>query len=522
MTLSFPKWKMALVILVALAGLAFTIPNFMRDRADTMPSWWQPVTLGLDLQGGSYLLLQVEFETLVNEQLESLVESVRTALRGERIRYSGLGMRDGAVSLTITNPDDRAKALRLLRGLESGVQADMTDDGRVSMSFTEQALIEKRTQAVDQSIEIVRRRVDETGTREPSIQRQGQDRIIVELPGIDNPERVKALIGQTAKLTFHLLDETVSPEDAARGRIPPGSKLLDNGEAGQPGQPDKLVVRKRVEVSGDRLVGAQASFQNGEPVVSFRFDTVGGRKFGQVTSDAEGKFLAIVLDNRVISAPRIREPILGGSGIISGNFTTQEAQDLALLLRAGALPAPLTVLEERTVGPGLGADSIAAGELASVLGLVAVVVFMIFAYGQFGIFANIALTVNICLLIGILSGLGATLTLPGIAGIALTIGMAVDANVLIFERIREESRLGKSLIHSIQSGFSNAFSAILDANVTTLFAAALLFYFGSGPVRGFAVTLSVGVLTSMFTAIMVTRFIISVWVRHARPKTLPI
>jgi preprotein translocase subunit SecD len=447
---------------------------------------------------------------------------VRTTLRGERIRYSSLGMKDGAVLVTITNEEDRANALRLLRGLETGIQATMDEAGAISMAFTEQALIEKRTQAVDQSIEIVRRRVDETGTREPSIQRQGDDRIIVELPGIDNPERVKALIGRTAKLTFHLLDDPVSPEDAARGRIPPGSRLLDNGEAGQAGQPNQLVVRKRVEVAGDRLVGAQATFQNAEPVVSFRFDTVGGRKFGQVTTENEGKFLAIVLDNRVISAPRIREPILGGSGIISGSFTTQDAQDLALLLRAGALPAPLTVLEERTVGPGLGADSIAAGELASVLGMIAVVAFMILAYGTFGLFANLALTVNVCLLIGILSGLGATLTLPGIAGIALTIGMAVDANVLIFERIREESRLGKGVITSIQAGFNNAFSAILDANVTTLFAAALLYYFGSGPVRGFAVTLAIGVLTSMFTAIMVTRFILSVWVRRAHPKTLPI
>ncbi len=522
MTLYFGKWKSALVILVSLAGIFFTAPNFMRDRADTFPDWMQPITLGLDLQGGSYLLMQVEVDALVREQLEAIVEDVRATLRAERIRYRGLGSANGAVTVTILEDSERPEALRLIRQLDPQTTSEMNEDGTITVAFTEDAVREKRSQAVEQSIEIVRRRVDETGTREPTIQRQGEDRIIVELPGIDDPERVKALIGRTAKLSFHILDESVSPEDAVRGRIPPGSRLLPNAEAGQPGQPESFVVRRKVELSGDRLVGASTTFQDGQPVVSFRFDTVGGRRFGDITTENEGRFLAIILDNTVISAPRIREPILGGSGIISGSFTTQEAQDLALLLRAGALPAPLTVLEERTVGPGLGADSIAAGELASILGLAAVVVFMVVGYGLFGLFANLALMVNICLLLGVLGLLGATLTLPGIAGIALTIGMAVDANVLIFERIREEARTGRTLMNGIQSGFQNALSAILDANITTLFAAALLFYFGSGPVRGFAVTLSVGVLTSMFTAIMVTRFIITQWLRRARPKALPI
>ncbi|WP_041795925.1 protein translocase subunit SecD [Pararhodospirillum photometricum] len=519
---SFGPFKTWLVIVVTLAGILFTLPNALREQADRLPSWWQPITLGLDLQGGSYLLLQVDVDSLITEQLDGLVEAMRAGLREEKVRYRDL-RRDGqSVVVTMETPEDRPTAVRVARQVENGTTVTMDDAGVLRLVFTDKTLADKRTQAVDQSIEIVRRRVDETGTREPTIQRQGQDRIIVELPGVSNPEHMKSLIGRTAKLTFHLLDDAVSPEDVAQGRIPPGARLLPNAEAGRPGQPAQLVVRKRVEVSGDRLVGAQATFQNGEPVVSFRFDTVGGRKFGQITSENEGRFLAIVLDNQVISAPRIREPILGGSGIISGSFSTQGAQDLALLLRAGALPAPLTMLEERTIGPGLGADSIEAGAVASVIGAFAVVIFMVVAYGLFGIFANIALAVNVILLLAALSVLGATLTLPGIAGIALTIGMAVDANVLIFERIREESQAGRTLLNALETGFRNALSAILDSNITTIFAAGLLYYFGSGPVRGFAVTLTLGILTSMFTAITVTRFIIFVWLRLARPKTLPL
>ncbi|GEO81100.1 protein translocase subunit SecD [Pararhodospirillum oryzae] len=520
--LSFGKWKMSLVILAAILGVVFTMPNALRDRAASLPGWWQPITLGLDLQGGSYLLLQVEIDALLAEQLDGVVESTRAALREEKIAYLDLRREGQQVRVTIPDASQRDAALRVLRKVETGTDIESSAEGVLRLAFTEKALAEKRDQAVEQSIEIIRRRVDETGTREPTIQRQGTARVIVELPGVDNPEHMKALIGKTAKLTFHLLDETVSADDMAQGRVPPGSRVLPNAEADRPGQPAQMAVRKKVEVAGDRLTGAQATFQNGEPVVSFRFDTVGGRKFGQVTSENQGHFLAIVLDNTVISAPRIREPILGGSGVITGTFTTQQAQDLALLLRAGALPAPLTVLEERTVGPGLGADSIAAGELASVVGGIAVIGFMILAYGLFGVFANLALVVNISLLLSALGILGATLTLPGIAGIALTIGMAVDANVLIFERIREESQAGRSLINAIDTGFRNALSAILDSNITTVFAAGLLYSFGSGPVRGFAVTLALGIFTSMFTAILVTRAIIFAWLRLARPKTLPL
>ena len=519
--LYFAKWKIGLILAICLTGIVFSVPNVLRGQADALPDWWQPVTLGLDLQGGSYLLLEVETDVVVREQLEALVENARAALREARIRYLGLGVEGTTGTVHIPEPDQRDQAARLLRDLDAQVEVTREADGRFVFALTEQALAERRSQAVDQSIEIVRRRVDETGTREPTIQRQGQQRIIVELPGVDDPQRIKDLIGRTAKLNFHLLDERVSAEELAAGQVPPGTSVMPAAENNADGPP-RYAVRKRVEVSGDRLVDAQPSFQDNQPVVSFRFDTAGGRNFGRVTQENVGQNLAIALDNAIISAPVIREPILGGSGIISGSFSVQETQDLALLLRAGALPAPLTVLEERTVGPGLGQDSITAGALASVLGLVLVVAFMITVYGLFGVMAVVALLLNLFLLLGALSALGATLTLPGIAGVVLTMGMAVDANVLIFERMREEARNGRTLMNCIETGFRQAFKAIVDANVTTLVAAALLFYFGSGPVKGFAVTLSIGIVSSMFTAIMVTRLQVVTWLRRGRAKALPI
>jgi len=520
--LYFAKWKIGLVLVICLAGLFFALPNAIRGQATALPAWWQPVTLGLDLQGGSYLLLEVETGVVVREQLEALVENARADLREARIRYVGLGV-EGNESAVVTIPeaDRREDARRILADLDTEVTVTEEADGRFVVAFTEKAVLERRIQAVDQSIEIVRKRVDETGTREPTIQRQGQTRIIVELPGVDDPQRIKDLIGRTAKLNFHLVDERVSGEELAAGRMPPGTVILP-AASNNAGGPPRYAVRKRIEVSGDRLVDAQPNFQDNQPVVSFRFDTAGGSRFGRVTQENVGKNLAIVLDDQVISAPVIREPILGGSGIISGRFSVQETQDLSLLLRAGALPAPLTVLEERTVGPGLGADSIEAGALASVLGFVLVVAFMIASYGLFGGMAVVALFINLFLLLGSLSLLGATLTLPGIAGIVLTMGMAVDANVLIFERMREETRNGRTLMNSIETGFRQAFKAIVDANVTTLVAAGLLFYFGSGPVKGFAVTLSIGIISSMFTAVMVTRLMVVTWLRRGHPKALPI
>jgi preprotein translocase subunit SecD len=368
----------------------------------------------------------------------------------------------------------------------------------------------------------VRRRIDEVGTREPTIQRQGESRILVQVPGEKDPESIKRLLGQTAKLTFHLVDLDTSVEQALAGNLPPGSELMRMEDPDQPGQADQIVVRKRVEVSGESLTDAQPTFQDNQPVVSFRFDSAGARKFGNATRDNVGQLLAIVLDNKVISAPRIREPILGGSGVISGSFTTQSANELAVLLRAGALPAPLEIVEERSVGPDLGADSIEAGEIACVVAFGLVTVFMLVYYGTFGLIANIALVANLVLIVGALSALQATLTLPGIAGIVLTVGMAVDSNVLIFERIREEARLGKSPLNAVDSGFREAMRTIIDANVTTLIAAVLLYIFGSGPVRGFAVTLGVGIVTTLFTATALSRLMVATWVRRTRPAMLPV
>ncbi len=521
--LYFAKWKVGLILLVVLGGIFYALPNILAPimGEDDLPDWWRPVTLGLDLQGGSHLLLEVGVDDVVQEQMTGLVEAARSELRDARIRYRDLGVEGTSVVVRVPGAEERPEAEDLLAKIDPQVSLTLGEDGLFRMTYSEQTLAERKTAAVQQSIEIVRRRVDELGTREPTIQRQGERRIIVELPGIDDPDRVKRLIGKTAKLTFHLVDTSVSLEDALRGRVPPGSRLLPSADDTQRG-PSQYVVRRKVDVSGDRLTDAQPTFQNGAPVVSFRFDTVGGRQFGEATQKNVGKQLAIVLDDAVISAPVIREPILGGNGIISGSFTTEGAQDLALLLRAGALPAPLTILEERTIGPGLGADSIAAGAAASVLGVVLVVAFMAVSYGLFGVLADIALLVNLFLLMGVLSLIGATLTLPGIAGIVLTIGMAVDANVLIFERIREEARTGRTAMNAAEAGFKQAFRTIFDSNITTLAAAALLFYFGTGPVRGFAVTLSVGIVTSMFTAIMLTRLMVASWMRRKRPQNLPI
>ena len=518
----FAKWKMVLVGIICLLGLSFAAPNFIPlNQAEALPGWLprQHISLGLDLQGGSHLLLEVDSKTVIREYLDSMVDAARIELRRDKIRYQGLGISGNGIQVTIKDEEKVDEARKLLRALERDAVLD-EDDGRIVMTLNERMIRDRKTAAVQQSIEIVRRRVDETGTREPTIQQQGDDRILVQLPGIDDPERIKRLLGKTAKMSFHLVDQRNSVESAMAGRIPPGSWLLPSeGEDGR-----MYLIRKRVMVSGDTLIDAQPSTDSrtNEPVVTFRFDAAGAKRFGSATSKNVGKLFAIVLDRKVISAPVIREPILGGSGQISGSFSFQSAQDLALLLRAGALPAPLTILEERSVGPGLGADSIAAGKIASIIGIILVVVFMVAAYGLFGFMADIALIVNMVLILGALSFLQATLTLPGIAGIVLTIGMAVDANVLVFERIREEVRSGRTPISSIDAGYSRAFTTIIDANLTTLIAALLLYAFGSGPVRGFAVTLSIGIITSMFTAIMLTRLMIVIWLRRTKPDVLPL
>ncbi|MBQ9235218.1 MAG: protein translocase subunit SecD [Alphaproteobacteria bacterium] len=509
------KSRIMIILAICLAGFIFALPNIMPDK-NNLPKWWQPLNLGLDLQGGSNLLLEVKLDETIKERMSSIEDSARQILRENKIRYKSLTSGAVGVHVVIDNAASRAKAVGLFRKIDEGIVATETDDGGIDIAYSEVALNNLKARVVDQSIEIVRRRIDELGTKEPLIQSQGTGRIVVQLPGLQNPEQVKVLLGKTAKMSFHLVDGNARMSDAKRGALGGKYKLV-YGEAGEP----YFVTRKPV-VGGENLVDAQPSFQNGEAVVSFRFNSLGGKKFGEVTKNNIGERLAIVLDNEVISAPTIQSAIMGGSGVITGNFTIQSANDLALLLRSGALPAPLEVLEERTVGAGLGADSIRAGVIASVIGLFAVVGFMVAAYGLFGVFTTISVFANLVLMIAALSIMGATLTLPGIAGMILSIGMAVDANVLIFERMREEVKGGRSTRDAADAGFNEAWATIVDSNLTTLVAALVLFYFGTGPVRGFAVTLAVGIITSMFTSVTVTRVIITTWLNKYKPTKLPI
>jgi protein-export membrane protein SecD len=518
-----PKWQIILALVVLLCGLVFAAPNIVsREAAESAPDWLphKQVALGLDLRGGSYLLLEAQLGSVEQEHFENMADSLRRELRRAGIGYSDIKVVAAGVTFTLRDPATGEQARQLVGTLSDEFQVTVSEAGAVRLAFTELARSQLRNNVMDQTREILGIRIDETGVREPTIQRQGDDRILIQLPGVDDPERMKVILGKTAKLTFRFVEENVV---AGVDPTPRGAVVLPSNETDATGNPvGSYVVRKRVMVSGENLVDAQATYQDNQPVVSFRFDTVGGRRFARATQENVGRLFAIVLDGKVISAPVIREPILGGSGIISGRFTTQEVQDLALLLRAGALPAPLVILEERTVGPGLGADSIRAGAIACVLGLIFVVVFMALSYGIFGAIADVALIANLIIITAALSGLQATLTLPGIAGIVLTIGMAVDANVLIFERIREEMHLGRGPVTAIDVGYRRAMTTILDSNITTLIAAVLLFFFGTGPVKGFAVTLSIGILTSMFTAIMVTRLMLIGWLRRVRPQALPI
>ena len=524
----FSKWKVIAILAVLLVGLAFAAPNLLdKTTAESLPGWVpnRQVNLGLDLQGGLHLLMHVEVDSVVKERVEAIVESMRVELRKANIQYRNLSSRGSGAGVNVVRPEDVGRARELLAKIETSTTTTVEGD-RITVAFTDQALRDLKSAIVAQSIEIVRLRIDETGTKEPTIARQGEDRILLQLPGVDDPERVKKILNTTAKMTFHLMCES-GQLDATPDRAPPGCISVPSGEARSGASrdfPANYILRRKVEVSGDRLVDSQPSFdqRTGQPVVTFRFDRVGARQFGDITAANVKKPFAIVLDNKVISAPVIQEPILGGSGQISGNFTVKDAQDLALLLRAGALPAPVTFLEERSVGPGLGADSIAAGKLASALGIVLVIVFMVVTYARFGIYADIALIANIILMLGALSALQATLTLPGIAGIVLTVGMAVDANVLIFERMREEVRNGRGPISAIDAGFQRAYTTILDSNITTLIASVILYFFGTGPIRGFAVTLSIGIVTSMFTSIMLSRLLIVDWLRRTKPKELPI
>jgi len=537
--LHFQRWKVILVFGIVFAGIIFSIPNLIpTSKLKDLPSWvpHKQVNLGLDLQGGAHLLYQIDEKELVSDWLGNIRGDVRETLRSNRIGYTDLAQNVAgrSVSVRVRKPADLDKAFTELKKLSlpigsdvfggfSGNNLDVTrnDSGGVTLTATEPGVNDRISSAIQTSIETIRRRVDAFGTTEPSIQREGRNRILVQVPGVSDVQRLKNLIGETGKLEFKMVDPSAdAAEVASSKRVPSGTELVYSSDE----PPIPYVLKDQVLVSGESLVGSQPGFdsQTGEPVVTFRFDSAGAKRFGRATQDNVGLPFAIVLDNKVVSAPIIREPILGGTGQISGSFSVQEANDLSVLLRSGALPAKLTVIEERTVGASLGADSIESGKKAAIAGLLLVIVFMFAAYGLFGLFANVALFVNIAIIFAVLSLMGATLTLPGIAGIVLVIGIAVDANVLINERIREEIRSGKSPFASVESGYSRALTTIIDSNVTTLIAVLVLFWLGSGPVRGFAVTLTIGILASMFTAVTVTRMMVAYWLRRARPKVIPI
>ena len=552
--LQIDLWKRLLIWTTVAVGLVLAMPNAFYPRVEQhndavaaielggetpelveQRSGWPEllpsglVNLGLDLRGGAHLLAEVKVEDVYASRLEALWPEVRDVLRPERATVGTIRLQPSApdeLRVRISNPDGMARALELVRGLAQPVVSltgalsndlEVTADGSdiiVTLSEAERIATDERTML--QSLEIIRRRIDEVGTREPTIQRQGSDRILIQVPGIGSAAELKEIIGTTAQLTFQPVVGRASDANAAPGV---GNEVLPSlDEDGV-----FYTLEQAPVVTGEELVDAQPAFdQNGRPAVNFRFNPAGARKFGDYTAANIGNPFAIVLDSEVISAPVIQSHIPGGSGIITGNFSVEGSTQLAVLLRAGALPAGMDFLEERTIGPELGQDSIEAGRIATVIAFVAVLVFMALSYGLFGIFANVALIINIGLIFGLLSLIGATLTLPGIAGIVLTVGMAVDANVLIYERIREELKTAKGPARAIELGYEKALSAILDANITTFITAVILFVMGSGPVRGFAITLGLGILTSVFTAIFVTRLLIVMWLERRRPKTIEV
>lgn len=505
-------------------------PELVADVAlwpDYLPS--SLVNLGLDLRGGAHLLAEVQVSDVYEARVKGMWPTVRDVLRPERDVVGAVRRLDSPVTelrVRIANVEAMPRALELVRGLAqpvtslSGVGSsdlEFSANGDViTMVLSEAEMLVSDELTIARSLEIIRRRVDEVGTREPTIQRQGTNRILIQVPGLGSAQELKDLLGSTAKLEFKPVVGQVSSADAPAGARNEVLPSLDREGV-------FYIVEELPVVTGEELVDAQPTFdQNGSPAVNFRFNPAGGRKFGNYTAENIGSPFAIVLDNEVISAPTIQSHISGGSGIITGNFTVEETTKLAVLLRAGALPAKMKFLEERTIGPELGQDSIDAGKIAAMVAAIGVLVFMVLSYGLFGLFADIALIINVALIFGLLSMIGATLTLPGIAGIVLTVGMAVDANVLIFERIKEELKSAKGPARAIELGYEKALSAILDANITTFITAVILFVMGSGPVRGFAITLGLGIITSVFTAIFVTRLILVIWFEARRPKTIEV
>lgn len=524
--LYFSRLKAAAVIGACLIGILLCLPNFWPAPKDGM--FWPQIRLGLDLRGGSFLLMQVDMGAVAKEKLGSTVDQVRQDFRKANIAYTRLAadVQGEQVQISLLDPTQRQSAIAALSDLLTppngpGSLPDFAVAGEgtnLILTLSKPAMQARATAAVTQSIEIVRRRIDSTGVVDPQIAQQGDNRIMVQLPGISDPQRIKKLLGETAHMTFHLVDESVNAN--AGGPPPIGDAFLPM--QGNPNQ--KIAVQQAVMVDGADLTNAQAGQdpQTGGWVVNITFDSLGSRQFAEVTSANVGHPFAIVLDNEVISAPVIREAITGGRAQISGSANAQAATDLALLLRAGALPAPLTVIEEQSVGPELGADSIRAGAISLVVGFLLVIFFMAGAYGLFGWFANISLVANLAMMMGILSLIGATLTLPGMAGILLTLGMAVDANILINERVREEVKNGRSPLQALEAGYRRAYGTIIDSNVTALLAHVMLFIFGSGPVRGFAVTITVGIVTTLFTATVFARLLTSRWYVRRRPAALPV
>lgn len=505
--LFFSRWKTLFIVLVCLSSLFLSIINLFPQSSkigSLLPN--QRINLGLDLRGGSQLMLQIDFDFYIQEKLENLKNDLKQEFRKEKVRIIPT-LRNQKITFTASNEEDLSKSQKIIRKFDPDMNIDVSDN-KVEASFSNKQIVKMQHDLMVQSIEIVRRRVDESGTKEPTIQANGNNRILLQVPGLDNPEQIKTLLGQTAKMTFHFVDTDSTTIDD-RETV----KMLDkNGQV--------YPINREVILSGDLLVDANTTYYQGEPAVSFRFNNVGTRKFAEITKNNIGRIFAIVLDNKVVTAPRINSVISEGMGVISGAFTVNQAHDVAILLRAGALPAPLKVIEERTVGPSLGLDSIKSGFYSCIAGLILVALVMLLFYRFFGVIANIGLIINIAMVLSALSLINATLTLPGIAGLVLSMGMAVDANVLIFERIKEEIKSNRNIISAIDSGFSQAFRTIVDSNITTLIAAILLYIFGNGSVRGFAVTLSFGIAASMFSAIMLTRLIISIWVRKKRPTSL--
>jgi preprotein translocase subunit SecD len=529
--LEFPRWKVWLVSLLVALGVLLSIPSLIAGTTlgSSWPKWLPQykISLGLDLAGGSHLLLEADQRDAMKQRLQAMEDSVSTELRHDpQIDIGDISTAGDRLSFLVRNPTQVDAAVERMRKLTQPIgltgnrdwDVQVVDSTRIVLIPTPGGSAKALKDAMGVARDVVRRRIDPGGTKEITVITEGDNRILVQVPGVEDPEALKKLIGQTARLEFKLVDLSANPQDVQQGHAPAGSQALPMADGN-----GFIAVKRRIMVSGDQLTDARQTFdQDGRPVISIKFNTAGARRFGRVTQENVNKPFAIILDDKVLSAPNINEPILGGQAQISGSFTVQSANDLAISLASGKLPVKLNVIEERTVGPDLGKDSIHKGVIASVIGTLMVMIFMLVTYGRFGVYANIALVVNAFLILGIMAMFNATLTLPGIAGFILTIGAAVDANVLINERIREEIRRGRRLIDAVETGYREAMRAIFDANVTHVISASIMAYFGSGPVRGFAVVLLIGVLTSVFTAVYFTRMLVALWIRRTRPRAIHI